>query len=472
MVIGFLQIVYVVVVVLLLFNLTIFIHELGHYLVGRWRGAKIERFAVWFGPALWSKTIQGVEWRLGCIPLGGYVAFPQLAMEAVEGKSETPAEEMEPLRPRDKIPILFAGSIANIFLAIVVACIVWVVGLPRDKSSFDLKIGYVGAGSPEHEAGIRPGDEIVSINGKLVKDWEETVPLVALSLSREVRIEVLRGGERKIFEVEPDRDHLFRIRKLSLAPRQTPIARRVLRDLPAANAGILENDEFLKANGEEVLGVHHMIEIIKKRANQPTEIVLRRNSAQQSVEVTPRIEGNSKFAVIGVELSEKRSGETESVHETPWVQITKVVLLMADTLNAILHKKTTGVEITDLSGPLGIVEHLYTLLMLDFRLALYFLVILNVNLAIVNLLPIPVLDGGHVVFAGIEAIRRKPMNPKFMEATNTVFIVLIMGFMLYITVFGDIARLARRVFPSSSAEEATVQSGTTRPIPTAEPVPR
>ena len=120
-----LHVIYVIIVVLLLFNLTIFIHELGHFLVGRLRGAKIERFAIWFGPAIWSKKIDSVEFRLGCIPLGGYVAFPQLAMETIEGKSETPSEELKPLKPRDKIPILVAGSVANIFLGFVVAFATW-----------------------------------------------------------------------------------------------------------------------------------------------------------------------------------------------------------------------------------------------------------------------------------------------------------------------------------------------------------
>ena len=121
--------------VVLLFNLLIAVHELGHFLAAKWRGLKIERFAIWFGKPIWKKKINGVEYALGCIPFGGYVALPQMAtMEAIEGKSETPAEELPNVSPLDKIIVAFAGPLFSFLLAIVFAVVVWGVGKPSNEA--------------------------------------------------------------------------------------------------------------------------------------------------------------------------------------------------------------------------------------------------------------------------------------------------------------------------------------------------
>ncbi len=450
--------IYVVAVLLLLFNLTIFIHELGHYLVGKWRGAKIDRFAVWFGPAIWSKTINGIEYRLGCIPLGGYVAFPQLAMEAVEGKSEIPIEKLEPLKPRDKIPILFAGSIANVFLGIAIACIVSVVGIPKHASDFDLHVGYVSANTPEQAVGIELGDLITSINEKKVKDWSEIGYHVALSLSEKVRIGIERSGIQLTKEIIPTKDDVIGLRKLNLEGMNTPIAGKIFHPSPAEKAGIQLGDEFLKIDGEKVLSIKHMIQLVSERANKSTQLTILRKGVQKTVEITPRMVKKTKTAQIGVGLSSKDDDHIITVYPTPAMQITKVVMITLDSINAILHPKKTGASIDDLSGPVGIGTALYQNIQTDFRLALFFLVLLNINLAIVNLLPIPVLDGGHILFSIIEIIRGKPFKQKFVEATQMVFIVLLLTFMLYVT-FNDFKRINPFGIFSSKNKKAQYSSG-------------
>lgn len=448
--IGFLQFLYVAFVVLLLFNITIFIHELGHYLVGRWRGAKIERFAIWFGPALWSKTINGVEFRLGCIPLGGYVAFPQLAMEAIEGKSQTPSEELKPLPPRDKIPILFAGSFSNVLLGFVIATLVWILGIPKDPSELNLKIGYVSPDSPEYKAGIRPGDQIVSINSKPVKEWSEIIQQVALSKSETVHVGLERNGKLEDALVIPRKDDaLFDLRKLNLGPQQTPVASEIYPGTPAEAAGLKAGDQFLEINGEKILSLAHMTQIIRNHPDEPISIKIRRNGNEETLTVTPKMASvkNVKSAKIGAGLDYLHEGKSVTVHPTPLFQITRSLIMMIDTVNALFHSKTTGVGIDDLSGPVGISVLLYRTLLADFRLALSFVVLLNINLAVINLLPIPVLDGGHIVFSIIEAIRRKPLNQRMLETVQTVFVALLITFMIYVTI-NDIYRF----FPSKKAD--------------------
>ena len=124
--------------VLLLFNLLIFVHELGHFLAARWRGLKVERFAIWFGKPIWKTKINGVEYCLGSIPAGGYVSLPQMAtMEAIEGKSESPAEPLPNISPLDKIIVAFAGPLFSFLLALVFAVVVMVVGRPGERSRDD-----------------------------------------------------------------------------------------------------------------------------------------------------------------------------------------------------------------------------------------------------------------------------------------------------------------------------------------------
>src|ERR1700745_4202269 len=121
--------------VLLLFNLLIFVHELGHFLAARWRGLKVDRFAIWFGKPIWKKKINGVEYALGCIPAGGYVALPQMAdMGTIEGKSDTPSEKLPPISALDKIIVAFAGPLFSFLLAVAFAVVVWMVGRPVNEA--------------------------------------------------------------------------------------------------------------------------------------------------------------------------------------------------------------------------------------------------------------------------------------------------------------------------------------------------
>src|SRR5271154_3480733 len=125
----FIKPVFIVLEVVVLFTLLIFVHELGHFLAARWRGLKVDRFAIWFGKPIWKARINGVEYALGSLPFGGYVSLPQMApMEMIEGKSESPVEQLPPISALDKIIVAFAGPLFSFSLAIVFACVVWGVG--------------------------------------------------------------------------------------------------------------------------------------------------------------------------------------------------------------------------------------------------------------------------------------------------------------------------------------------------------
>src|SRR5438093_1114398 len=167
-----LKFLFIILEVLILFNVLIFVHELGHFLAARWRGLKVEKFAIWFGKPLWRKEINGVEYMLGSIPAGGYVSLPQMApLELLEGKTDTSREELPPVSALDKIIVAFAGPLFSFGLALLFALVVAWVGRPVNEFETTRVIGYVEKDSPAEKAGLQVGDEILEVDGRPVTKW-------------------------------------------------------------------------------------------------------------------------------------------------------------------------------------------------------------------------------------------------------------------------------------------------------------
>jgi regulator of sigma E protease len=263
----------------------------------------------------------------------------------------------------------------------------------------------------------------------------------------------------------------FEWKMLNLDPKDHPEIIEVLSGGAAQEAGLKAKDVILAFNKVPVASRDQLIDLIHKRAGMESEIRFERDNKKMTLMVTPKKDPSTGIGRIGVSLG-NRSGNVYQVMKPgphPWDQIVDVWNQTVDTFSALWHSKQTGVGAKDLSGPVGILSMLAIQVNTDYRLALKFLVLLNVNLAILNLLPLPVLDGGHILLSVIERIRRRPLSPRIMEYATTAFAVLLISFMLYVTFF-DLKRwtVFRSMFKQSSQIENVEQPPAETP---AQPAP-
>jgi len=429
--------VYPIVVVLFFFGLTIFAHEWGHYLMARRRGMVVERFSFFgMGPPIVKWVRKGVEYCICWIPIGAYVQIPQMApMEALEGESKKKAEELPPVTPESKILVALAGPVMNLVFATGLACILWALGSPSQSTY----VGWVKPGSSEELAGIQPGDRVVRINDQRVHTWSELTEAVAFSRQSSVQVAVERGSERHSFEIEPKVNEKLNVKMLEVYPREKPYARGVVPGSPAEKAGLQPGDRFVSIEGVPLYSSERLMELVSQRTDQETTFQIRRNGELLSIQITPLFNKEFKKGKIGVELGD----ETETIRPgpNPLAQFGEILRSMGKMVMALVHHKETGVGVSSLAGPVGIGYMWWAAIVSGgLLLGVKIGVLLNLNLAILNLLPIPVLDGGHIVFGLWEKMVRRPLNAKFVARTQTAFAVLLLTLMLYITVFGDIRR--------------------------------
>jgi regulator of sigma E protease len=430
-----LNILYVSIVVLLFFGASIFVHEFGHYWVARRRGLKVEAFAIGFGPKIFGWTRDGIEYSVRCIPAGGYVKLPQMiTSQQLEGTAD---ENVPPAAPFSKILVAIAGPLMNVIFAFFIAGIIYIAGLPELVNPS--VIGYVEPGSPEAKMGIREGDRVVAVDGKRVNSWDHIHEITVFARTNVLPVEIEHNGEVKTYNLTTQASEIGG-KFFNLDPKQHPTVNKLTEsDGPAARAGLKEGDEFISFAGTPVVNQPALIEMIQKRAGEPTEVVVRRDGKRVTLTVTPTAQPGSKMGHIGVMMGSDFVYVLRRPGPSPVEQIATVWNRTIETFNALFHSKQTGVGVKDLSGPPGILLMLASQVNTDFRLALSFLVLLNINLAMLNMLPIPVLDGGHILMAIIEKIRRRPMSVRFVEYTTTAFAVLLISFMLFVS-FNDVTK--------------------------------
>ena len=446
MILHIARVIVVLLEVLLLFNLLIVVHELGHFLAARWRGLYIERFGVWFGKPLWKKKINGVQYSLGSLPFGGFVALPQLApMDIIEGKADVDRARLPKISALDKIIVAVAGPLFSLLLALCFAVIVWAVGHPVSEGDSTTVIGYVTPDSPAQKVGLQPGDRILSIDGKPVRrfmgmndsvSWD-----VVRSEGKKIAVKFQRDGKTQTVWAEPYKAETRgwrrkSVRQLLVYPAETPIIAKVEANTPAAAAGLRSGDIIHGFNQTPIYHPIALLEYINKHPNEELVLQVERGGSRLDLRVKPTLLPTAGEMKPRIGIQWDSTGIVSIQHPNPIEQVYNSVTSTLKTIGAVASPKS-DVKLQHLSGPVGIWNIYLRLFEAEggWKLALWFSVILNVNLAILNMLPIPVLDGGHIVLALIESVRRKPVNMKVLEVVQTSCAVVIIGYMLYITFF-------------------------------------
>ena len=446
-----LRVIFILLEVVLLFNLLIVVHELGHFLAARWRGLFIEGFGVWFGKPIWKKTINGVQYSLGSLPFGGFVKLPQLApMDMIEGKADMDRGRLPKISALDKVVVAIAGPIFSVLLALFFACVVWAVGHPVSESDLTTVIGYVHQDSPAAKAGLRPGDKILEVDGRPVSRFfgmnDSVVWNVVRSEGPTIPFKIEREGKVLAIDVAPmiaETSGWRRkgTRQVMIQPAVTPLVDGVDKDTPAEKAGVKTGDIITAVNGVRIFSPLSLVDEIDKHPTDELTLDVRRASETRQLKMRPvplESEGTTKPR-IGIRWD--TGGQLTLSHPDPVEQVYHSITSTLQTIGAVASPKS-DVKLQHMSGPVMIVRIYYMLFEGEngWKLALWFSVILNVNLAILNMLPIPVLDGGHIVLALIEGVRRKPVNMKILEWVQTACATLIIGYMLYISFFdiGDL----------------------------------
>jgi regulator of sigma E protease len=400
---------------LFVFSVTIFVHELGHFLAARRKGLEVERFAIGFGPKIVSFTRKGVEYSINWIPFGGYVALPQMApMEMIEGSNENEAQDLPPVSPWAKIVTAFWGPLFSFLLALFCAVILFFTGKNENTTVQTTMIGYVAPDSPASEVGILPGDRIVSIDGEPMVRWTgngggAVTQAVLLSVKKSVEVVIERNGleETYVLEPLPNPDPAWEgLRWLGFEDpaylaRELVIA-RIVPGSPAEEAGLEAGDRILTMGWENDFqpyagqGPPQGI----RGANGQHGNTPQRCQAEITLVPIEEIETGKVMLGVGWEPA-----SYDIVRVSPFQQVEESLVTMFQTLRALVSPDS-HVGPKNMSGAVGILNTIRKLLIYDFRDFIYFCVFLNVNLAVLNMLPLPVLDGGHIVFSVIEWIRR------------------------------------------------------------------
>ncbi|MEM0897592.1 MAG: RIP metalloprotease RseP [Verrucomicrobiota bacterium] len=463
---GFVGLLFAVVVI---FNLMIIVHEWGHFLAARWRGLQIDKFQIWFGKPIWKKTINGVQYGLGTIPMGGFVALPQMApMEVIEG-STGEKRELPSITPFDKIIVAFAGPLFSFLLAVFFSLIVWGVGKPEQV--IEPVVGWVLPDSPAEKAGFQAGDRILEVNGKETERFAGMIGSVTTeivySTGDQIEFLIERDGEQLTlqsgFEIEKT-SALERkaFRKVGIAPERKIQVGKLVENGPAARAGLEPDDVITHVDGEKVL-CHSALHEKVSEAESSIELTVLRGSqnAEVKVRVTPLKPIPDEYEDKDLGISYAAVTNFRTVTVDPITQVTDAGTMVIRTIGGLFSPKS-DVSLSHLSGFVGIGRVYYQLLSLldpkiGLPMVLFFSVLLNVNLALLNLLPLPVLDGGHITLATAEMLRGKPVHSKALEYVQAGFAIMLFGFMFFVT-FHDVGDLVRdnkkpppRVYPADGA---------------------
>ena len=424
---------------LLVLGVLVFVHELGHFLVARWYGVRVITFSLGFGKKLLKFTRGGTEYCVSIIPLGGYV---KLAGETV---SDAPTGDPTEFLSKSKwirFQVYLAGPVMNLILAVFILTFVRAqvatLALYPERPA---DVGSVMAGSAAEQAGIRAGDRIVAVNGREVPTWQAMSMVVLPRAERELPVTVERNGQTLNLKVVPTAEGKYRVGFLGVRPVLRPQIIRVIPNTPAEKAGLLRDDVIVGLDDRKGLEREPLIDYIKKRGPQP--IVFHILRAGQPMDITIVPHGAEGSSAVGIQPSDTEYRTVDlslgqafvaSVREN-W----EATVQIGETLVGLFTRDTA---VTQLMGPVAIFDLSAAAARLSWLYLFELMATLSLNLGLLNLLPIPILDGGQIAILSVEGLFRRDISIRVKEAILLAGAAVIILLMVTV-IFNDVARLIR-----------------------------
>lgn len=422
----------------------IVVHEAGHLLVAKAFGVRVLTFSVGFGRRIWGMQRGETEYRVSAVPLGGYV---RLSGENPEEATSDPRDFLS--KPRwQRILVYLAGPAMNVILAILIFAGLFMVGMEIPHlPDVPAVVGAVEPGSSAAAAGFTRGDRILAVNGKAVENWQQVLMTLITSPARsEVRITFERDGQRLAKVVVPQELPKHGIRDTAgLAPLLYPQITQVLPDSPAEAAGLREGDEIRSIDGIPVADSRGFVDVIEKRPGQAVAVEIIRDARPLTLTVTPRNDGGTGKIGVGVGIYQKY-GPARAFSAS----VRYNVLIVQETLSILGKVFTREVSAKSaFAGPIEIAKQSGQAARRSFKDLIYLMGFLSISIAFMNLLPIPILDGGQILILSIEEVIRRDLSLQVKEVVSQVGFFMILALMATVIYFDVVKNLPAGLLPGS-----------------------
>jgi regulator of sigma E protease len=423
---------------LFVLGVLIFVHELGHFLMARRIGVRVITFSLGFGPKLINIKRGGTEYCVSAIPLGGYV---KMAGENPEDSRTGASDEFLSKGKWQRFQVLVMGPLMNLALAIIVMAVVLYQGalVPAFEQEA-VVIGKFSEGSVAEKAGLKAGDRVVTVDGKPVETWDQFGMVIVAKANREVNLGFVRNGQPGQVTVVPQGQGKYELGDIGVQPQFHPQIQDFTQGSPAADAGLAFGDVILAANDQPNVTHPKLIELIKAHEGKPLTLVVRRPEGPKSIVVTPRkVDG---LVMIGAHISEL---ELRTVEPGPFEAVKLSVqknwewtVQIVETLGGLFTRDTS---VKQLMGPVAIADLSGTAAQAGLIQLFTLMAMISLNLGLLNLMPIPVLDGGHITILALEGLARRDFSMRVKEKMLMVGFALLL--MLMVTViYNDLMRVA------------------------------
>ena len=430
-------------------GLLVTIHELGHYWVARRCGVYIERFSIGFGAVLYKKIDKrGCEWAISALPLGGYVMMrSQVPADAPESIKNS-AIESKTLIQRAAITV--AGPVANLLLAVVLYALVGFVGTQEPAAILAQPV----VSSAAAEAGIQAGDKVVAVEQKSVKSWPQlrwqlldhlhTGGEVTLQVENQYGVSATRRLRLEPTPFDPDGADPIGATGLVLN-HSLPLVRQTVADSAAERAGLKADDVLLGINGTAIDSAQQFVEMVKTLAHQTIELEIERHGQRQFLPVTIDAHTNDQGETIGrigiliganIEMVNVRYGPIASVQQG----FTRTVDTFWLSLKMLGRMVTGDVSVKNISGPVSIADYAGQSARIGLSAYINFLALISISIGLLNLLPIPMLDGGHLLYYAIEAVTGRPVSDHVKMIGQRIGLGILLALTM-LAFFNDFTRL-------------------------------